>query len=224
MSNIQNTYYDALFFASSTNNEKETYFLRPVEFKLLIKLIHYSTKDEVITWSSENIHQHTCIPIGSVDKAIQRIKQKGYITVVNKQITKTYVKREITINWKLIETIDSLYNDWVDGKTVKAIENVKEVASPTIEEKVIEEITVITQPTNEEQLNGVAMATPYEIEDDNSSFLTDNLLKGYNVSKYQRDYLLKQIKKIEITPENTLRVWTEFINTFQIEDKLANFI
>jgi DNA-binding MarR family transcriptional regulator len=216
MSKIQNTYYDALYFASASFNTKEQFAITPVQKDVLIKLIHYSTKNEVITWSSENIHQHTCIPVGSIDKAIQRLKQKGYIKVVNKQLSQTVVSRQITINWELIESIDSLYNDWVDGKTVKAIENVEEAASPTIEEKVIEETTVIIQPTNEEQLNGVAMATPNEIKDDNYIFITNHLLEGYDVSKYQRDYLLKQIKKIEMTNENVSKVWTDFITTFQI--------
>ena len=139
MSKIQNTYYDALYFASASFNTKEQFAITPVQKDVLIKLIHYSTKNEVITWSSENIHQHTCIPVGSIDKAIQRLKQKGYIKVINKQLSQTVVSRQITINWELIESIDSLYNDWVDGKTVKAIES--EVTTPIIEEKAIKEIS-----------------------------------------------------------------------------------
>lgn len=143
MSKIQNTYYDALYFASASFNTKEQFAITPVQKDVLIKLIHYSTKNEVITWSSENIHQHTCIPVGSIDKAIQRLKQKGYIKVINKQLSQTVVSRQITINWELIESIDSLYNDWVDGKTVKAVETEQEeVISPILEEKVIEKLPI----------------------------------------------------------------------------------
>jgi DNA-binding MarR family transcriptional regulator len=142
MSKIQNTYYDALYFASASFNTKKQFAITPVQKDVLIKLIHYSTKNEVITWSSENIHQHTCIPVGSIDKAIQRLKQKGYIKVVNKQLSQTVVSRQITINWEQIETIDSLYNDWVDGKTVKAVETEQEIISPIVEEKVIEKLPI----------------------------------------------------------------------------------
>jgi hypothetical protein len=178
MSNIQNTYYDALFFASSTNNEKETYFLRPVEFKLLIKLIHYSTKDEVITWSSENIHQHTCIPVGSIDKAIQRLKQKGYIKVVNKQLSQTVVSRQIAINWELIESIDSLYNDWVDGKTVKAIET--EVTSPIIEEKVIEKLPIQKLKKEKSSIKGdlIKYIKKKQFNENDEGFLIRNVENG----------------------------------------------
>lgn len=139
MSNIQNTYYDALFFASSTINEKqESFFLRPVELKLLIKLIHYSTKDEIITWSSENIHNHTCIPVGSIDKAIQRLRKSGYISIVNKQLSQTVVSRQITINWVKIEEMDSMYKNWIENKTIQSIQDVVTKNTDVVEKETVE--------------------------------------------------------------------------------------
>lgn len=142
MSNIQNTYYDALYFASASFNTKEEFAITPVQKDVLIKLIHYSTKDEVITWSTENIHKHTCIPIGSIDKAIQRLKQKGYITVTNKQISTRVVSRTILINWSLIQELDGKYKAWSNEMVIEEqppiIDKVTEVkAIEVIEEPII---------------------------------------------------------------------------------------
>lgn len=114
---IKIKYNDALFFAVATFNTKENFSLTPVQKDILIKLIQYSKADENITWSSKNIHLHTCIPIGSIDKAIQRLRQKNYITVENKQISSTVVSRTININWNLISSIYEMYNEWVKNET-----------------------------------------------------------------------------------------------------------
>lgn len=110
---IKNTYYDALFFASATMNEKKEFHLSRAEFRVLLKLIHYSSSEENITWSSENISKHLCTSIDSIDKSIQRIRQKGYINVINKQRNATTRTRTIYINWEFILEIDGLYQDHI---------------------------------------------------------------------------------------------------------------
>lgn len=142
---IKTKYYDVIYFASSTINDKKEFFLRPVEEKLLIKLIQYSKADENITWSSKNIHLHTCIPIGSIDKAIQRLRQKNYITVDNKQISSTVVSRTININWNLISSIYDMYNEWVKNETNNVNASISDTQTeetyPTINKEEIVEIS-----------------------------------------------------------------------------------
>ena len=112
---IKNTYYDALFFASSNNNNKKEFYLRGVEFRLLLKLIHYSMKQENINWSSENIAKHLIMSVDAVNKSIQRLRQKGWINVINKQRSATNRTRTIFINWEFILEIDSLYSEFINS-------------------------------------------------------------------------------------------------------------
>lgn len=118
---IQQTYFDALFFASASQNEKKAFSLPPAEFKVLLKLIHYSTKEQYITWTSENISKHICAPVSSIDKSIQRLKRKGYIIVWHTQKTETHRTRTIQINWDLIQSIDNMYNEWVNSLEISDI-------------------------------------------------------------------------------------------------------
>lgn len=111
---IKNTYFDALFFASSTINEGKDFHLTPAQFRLFLKLIHYSTHEENITWSSENISKHLCTSIDSIDKSIQRLRQKGYINVINKQRNATNRSRTIYINWEFILEVDGLFKNHLD--------------------------------------------------------------------------------------------------------------
>lgn len=122
---IKNTYYDALFFASATQNEGKPFHVTPAQFKVLLKLIHYDSSEKYITWSSENIGKHICIPsVGSVDKAIQRLKAKGYIHTFTSQVSPTVKRRTITINWDLIESIDTMYQEWLinDEASIQEVE------------------------------------------------------------------------------------------------------
>jgi biotin operon repressor len=111
---IQNTYYDALFFASAPINEKQSFHLMPSELRLLQKLIHYSTTQTNITWSSENISKHIFTSVTSIDKSIQRLKQKGYINVSTTQRFEKVKSRTIFVNWEKIEMVNQLANDYLN--------------------------------------------------------------------------------------------------------------
>lgn len=119
---IQETYFDALYFASSTQNEHKPFAISPAQFRLIIKLIHYGNADKYITWSSENISKHICTPISSIDKSIQRLKQKSYITVWNTQKGETVKTRTIQINWDFITTINEMYLEWLNKDETPTIE------------------------------------------------------------------------------------------------------
>jgi predicted transcriptional regulator len=148
---IQNTYYDALFFASASMNDKKPFHLMPSELRLLQKLIHYSSTQVNITWSSENISKHIFTSITSIDKSIQRLKQKGYINVSTTQRFEKVKSRTIFINWEQIEMVNQLAIDYIDEieasiQPEAAPEPLKEVHQP---EAAPEEIEELIQPENE---------------------------------------------------------------------------
>lgn len=109
---IQNTYYDALYFASASINEKKSFHLPLSELRLLQKLIHYSSKQTNITWSSVQIGKHLFITPAAVDKYVERLKRKGYINVSTTQIFEKVKSRTIFINWEQIERINELISDY----------------------------------------------------------------------------------------------------------------
>lgn len=127
---IKNTYFDALFFASATINEGKDFHLTPAQFRLFLKLIHYSSSEENITWSSENISKHLCTSIDSIDKTIQRLRQKGYINVINKQRNATKRTRTIYINWEFILEVDGLYQDHI-----KSLDEEQDSTEPKVNQK-----------------------------------------------------------------------------------------
>lgn len=139
---IKNTYFDALFFASATINEGKDFHLTPAQFRLFLKLIHYSSSEENITWSSENISKHLCTSIDSIDKTIQRLRQKGYINVINKQRNATTRSRTIYINWEFILEIDGLYQDHI-----KSLDEQQDSTEPVINKDIKEDNTTEVEPT-----------------------------------------------------------------------------
>lgn len=137
----QNNFFDALFYANATSTEKLEFHLAPNEFKVLLKLIHYSNDQKNITWKSSEISKHTSIPIGAIDKAIQRIKQKGYITTTTYNID-TYTKhRTIFINWNKIDEVNDLYQ--------KSLQ-LSEINSDIITENKAPESTISTKVISED--------------------------------------------------------------------------
>lgn len=148
---IESTYFDALYYASSEYNKKQEFFLRPVEFKLLLKLIHYSSNQKNITWTTSEISKQTSICSGSIDKSIQRLKQKGYITTTTYNTDTNTKRRTIFINWTKISDIDLLYIDSllpIDEK-----EAITETISTQPIQDVVEELIVADNEDMEESMD-----------------------------------------------------------------------
>ncbi len=131
---IQQNYFDALFFASANSNDKKEFFLRAVEFKILIKLIHYSTNQKNITWTTELISKHTSISNGSVDKAIQRLRQKGYITTSTYSVDTFKKLRTIFINWDKITKVNELYLTSIENDNVETTISIEPIVDIQTEE------------------------------------------------------------------------------------------
>lgn len=136
---IQNTYYDALFYATATINEYKEFHLTPAEFRLLQKLIHYSSHQINITWSSENISKHIFTTPTAIDKLIERLKKKGYINVSTIQKYEKVKHRTIFINWERIEAVNQLAVEYsneniaTESEIIPTVESIIEVAPIIVE-------------------------------------------------------------------------------------------
>jgi DNA-binding MarR family transcriptional regulator len=194
-------YFDALFYASSTTTTKEEFHIDCVQFKVMLKLIHYNSNDKYITWTSENISKHISIPIGSIDKAIQRLTKKGYIKTSTTQIDYTHKKRTIVLNWEKISEINTLYLNSLEEST--QVEE-KEII-PTIEPE------VIYQPQAEEIVPVIEEKAPI--------INKDNILRGSIIHFFIEDYLEEK----QIDPSLIKEITNKFdINVAIVEDVLKN--
>lgn len=218
---IKNTYYDALFFASSTTNEKKDFFLRGAEFRILLKLIHYSSNEENITWSSENISKHLTTSVDSIDKNIQRLRQKGYINVINQQRGGTNRKRTIYINWEFILEIDGLYQDHI--KSLNEQQNsiqskVNEIEETTIQkESIVEDEIINDEVIQEDEVKETSVAyflsqlpkmTDIELEVKNIEPTKDELIEAikiYNLDKTEQKIILKNIQDGRIKTNDDIK-------------------
>lgn len=189
---IQNTYHDALFFASASMNENKPFHLMPSELRLLQKLIHYSSNQSNITWSSENISKHIFTSVTSIDKSIQRLKQKGYINVSTIQRFEKVKSRTIFINWEHIEMVNQLVIDYLNENQVEEIiqpEPIKEIPQPEVVPEDIEE--------------------PIQVEDDDETSLT-----------YVKNKLIKNKYFNEL--DFFLAVQPRYYQKYKLDDKLID--
>lgn len=114
---IQDTYHDALFFASSRINVKQRFYLKPSEYKLLIKLIHYSKTYKEITYQIKNIAKHTFMDECTIKDCLEALKRKGYISI-KKDVYHQHLgyASKVTryINWGFISDVADLCNSYQD--------------------------------------------------------------------------------------------------------------
>jgi DNA-binding Lrp family transcriptional regulator len=106
---IQEIWADALYWATSPKSKKKKYHLTRVDESILRKLIHYSRKNEKITYSNELISKHTFLSDSQLRKSIPRLDKKGYIRDItfgyNDENGKHKSRRIINILWSFIETV-----------------------------------------------------------------------------------------------------------------------
>lgn len=196
---IQKNYFDALFYANSTLTEKLDFHISPAEFKLLLKLIHYSTKQTNITWVSTEISKHTSMTVGVIDKSIQRLRQKGYINTSTYQVENNIKHRTIFINWDKIQIVDDLYNESLSKESDIEVEDILNITLP-------EENETITFNSNEIKIINV------NYEDD----FKENILELKE--KLESEYPLKS--DIEMC---LIKLFTKKFTTLEIE-QLSNYV
>lgn len=181
---IKETYHDALFFATATINEKKKFHLPLSELRVLEKLLHYSKKQENITWSSENISKHIFTTPTAIDKIIQRLQNKGYINVSTTKIHEKAKLRTIFINWDMFKKINQLIEEF--STTESEQDSIKTPDSTSIEsvceQEQIQFETKEIEDVNEDILAKIKRLGYSDIEFMNLNgqrFLVPNLFKEH---------------------------------------------
>ena len=107
---IKQTYSDAMYWATSNQSKTNDYHLTRTEEAILRKLIHYSTRNEKITYSNRLVAKHTFIDETQVEKAIPRLTKIGYLKTISFTINdggKIVKRRTINVNWEFLERISN---------------------------------------------------------------------------------------------------------------------
>lgn len=195
MNNKLPKYHDALFVATSSSTVKKDYHLPLAEYRLLLKLIHYSTNENDITWSSENIGKHLLTSPTSIDKSIERLKRKRYISVETTSISRLVKKRTINIKWERIEEINKIYQEL---ETVDLSDENNKVEQDTIPTEIVSEIDE-KQPKKEKEM---IYLSKEELNWDNEELLdsseneievVDDLYSTETFVSYNREWKVKKI-------------------------------
>lgn len=230
---IKQTYHDALFFASSQQNKQapetginkngkpkkkvdKSFFLVANELKVLMKLIHYSTTNENITYQDKDISKHTWIPQQSIINTIKSLKDKGYIiNEINKgnDNGNWYCKRIININWKFIESVYKLSQvNTVDlnSNKVEVIQTLVEPEIDSIDEVFPEQFHIAPVEQDEveieveqikdiiEKFDLVKVLSPFAIDASDEKFdkfvyIIDELKKAKNTTS--NEFTFNEIKQ-----------------------------
>lgn len=106
---IKSTYSDALFWAMSPQSKSKPYHLTRVNESVLRKLIHYSKKDNRITYSNELIAKHIFLSEDQIEKVIPKLHKKGFINCITHALRdddfNIVKRRTININWNYIQSV-----------------------------------------------------------------------------------------------------------------------
>lgn len=108
ITNIKKIYNDALYWSTSRQSKEKDYHLTRTQEAILRKLIHYSTKNEKITYSNKIISAHTFIDAEVIRKEIPKIVKKGFISSSSTTISErdeVYKRRTIFIKWGFIQKV-----------------------------------------------------------------------------------------------------------------------
>jgi len=195
---------DALYWAMSPITKGRDYHITRLQESVLRKLIHYSKKNEKITYSNELIGKHTFLKVSSIEKVIPQLVKLGYIRsiVSNGQDGENHFKRRtINIKWKRLAFVlseipneDELEGEVIPKPEVFPEEKQVEEVVPIVEKEVVSDVIPI------EKLN----ALPEENEGVSGFELTDEMI----------DWI------IEISKNSAPRITKEVIKTFNNEDLL----
>ncbi|TRX34940.1 hypothetical protein FNW52_12420 [Flavobacterium sp. ZT3R18] len=108
MKQIQQTYHDALFYASATINKNTDFYLTSSDYKVLIKLIHQSTMYSEITIQNDTIAKYIWLGETTVRDSIKSLIRMKYIETKGQVFNNRggyKSKRTISINWNKLSEI-----------------------------------------------------------------------------------------------------------------------
>jgi len=199
--NIKKQYSDALYWASSNKTKDFEYHIGRVIEAVLRKLIHYSKKNDKITYSNKIIAEHTFMGEETIRKAIQRLDKIGYLSNVSTRLSNKgefKTRRTMYIQWDFISDVLS---------QVPKPEVSKEIAKEAAEDIPIKESTPVETNTDETAI----LATDLNHKDEVA--ITTSTADAKQLTTYSSnststipdivitDEKLKCLKKISNNPE-----------------------
>ncbi|UPT70222.1 MAG: hypothetical protein M0D53_14110 [Flavobacterium sp. JAD_PAG50586_2] len=135
---IQQTYHDALNYASASINKKNKFYITPSEHKVLIKLIHYSKTYNDITFQNIHIAKHLFLAESTVKDSLESLNRKNFIRteldIFNNRLGYKS-RRTIYINWLTISDVKNQMEQF----QLNDKENVPEIQPHAYIEQVIKE-------------------------------------------------------------------------------------
>jgi len=182
---IKEMYHDALFYASSPFNQSNDFYITPSEFKVLIKLIHYSKTYDDITFQSKDIAKHTFLAEQTIKNSISSLLVKGYITSELNKFNNRLgwaTKRTININWNKIQEV-------LDLISTESIQEPVEVSIPEVVESTVEpkEMAPETNEVNQELID-----------------IVDSYYDAKSITEEQRDTLFHLISTKQFSTKTIL--------------------
>jgi len=200
-------YSDALYWATSPLTKGREYHIALREETVLRKLIHYSKKNEKITYSNEIIGKHTFLKVTTIEKVIPELVNLGYIRSIvstGQDGGNYFTRRIINIKWeKLAFVLSEIPND--DELECEAIPK-PEVIS---EEKQVEEVVPVVEKK--------AVLDVIPIERPNPSPEKNDGNKGFKLTEEKIDWIIK------IGENSGKEVTKELIKSFKDEELLGLF-
>ena len=181
---IQETYYDALYFASSYLAEGKNFHITLGEKDVLIKLINCSKKKAEITYPNAVIAKHTFKKYDTIKHSITRLGKKGYINIDSTVYNDDGFKRSrvITINWDFIAKIQSIINEAKLHNSDSNTSDFKEDNEETLSQFQTE-YKVKPEPSNKGKYNKQSIINFIQLKVD-----------GGGLSKSNGDYLISRIE------------------------------
>lgn len=137
---IQQTYHDALYWATSPKTRGEDYHLTRVIESILRKIIHYDGSMDYITFSNDVIANHVFLSAEQIKKGIPQLEKIGYINCTGytsrDENGKIKSRRTIYLNWDFIEEVLSKSPKKVPSNSEKNEETLEAKLEPTVEKTI----------------------------------------------------------------------------------------
>lgn len=230
--NIKNTFYDALYFASSTQTKNENFHISKLDMTTLIKLIHYDSSNEKITYSDLVIAEHLFSSPREVNKSIQRLKKAGFINTINSIISGGQgviaKRRIIKIQWNEIQLInDSIPNNKKEetkgvmpiiltGETVNGLNVAKHIEENKDVFELEYEEGVTTCSDLEADLNKVEKEKPQQPIDIDEEQVSNDSVAQEDLRRYLNNNYSGELAYRRIEAKDKIRFKT--ITTYQEVD------
>jgi len=194
-------YSDALYWATSTKTREKDYHLTRTLEAVLRKLIHYSNKNEKITYSNEKIAEHTYMGLETIKKAIPELRKKNYVSTATIRIFDdgdVKSRRTIFIKWDFIKSVLDLAPKKEDKVSKEELLENSETENPPILPETAEVIK--SETTNETVKDSKQQFRDYEKKCIAEAKAEQNKSLIITFKEFTKDYTIDEEISEALTP------------------------